>query len=160
VHDGDSMADAAIAFNHEFGADEEFVAVRGGGATLDGKPLEVTAGDGLEVVAMEATRPARMLGALERLDGRAYRIRTSGSIAVSLCYVAASRFDGMLSTRHCRSVDAAAGQLIAREAGGVVEFGERALEDTPLDLGARYHVTAARTEPDLAVLREAQQALT
>src|SRR5215207_2808992 len=159
VLDGDSMADAAIAFNHEFGADEEFVAVRGEGARLDGRPLEVIAGDGLEVVAMEATRPERMLAALELLDGRAYRIRTTGSIAVSLCYVAAGRFDGMLSTRHCRSVDAAAGQLIVREAGGGVYFGGIELGATPLDLGSRYHVVAARTEADLEVLREAQRAL-
>jgi myo-inositol-1(or 4)-monophosphatase len=159
VHDGDSMADAAIAFNHEFGADEEFVAVRGAGASLDGEPIEVLPGDGLEVVAMEATRPERMLAALETLDGRAYRIRTTGSIAVSLCYVAAGRFDGMLSTRHCRSVDAAAGQLIVREAGGFISFAELELEATGLDLGERYHVIAARTERDLEVLREAQRAL-
>lgn len=159
VLDGDSMADAAIAFNHEFGADEEFIALRGAGAVLDGEPLQVMAGNGLEVVAMEATRPERMLAALEVLDGRAYRIRTTGSIAVSLCYVAAGRFDGMLSTRHCRSVDAAAGQLIVREAGGSVAFGGTPLEATPLDLDARYHVMAARTEADLGVLGEAQRAL-
>ena len=38
VVDGDSMDDAVIGFNHEFGADEEFAAIRGGGATLDGEP--------------------------------------------------------------------------------------------------------------------------
>ena len=32
----------------------------------------------------------------------------------------------MFSTRDCRSVDAAAAQLVVREAGGVVSFGERA----------------------------------
>jgi myo-inositol-1(or 4)-monophosphatase len=156
VLDGDSMADAVIGYIYEFGASEEFVAIRGQGATLDGESVSVQPGDGLEVVAMEATRPERMLAALESLQGKAYRIRTTGSIAVSLAYVAAGRFDGMLSTRHCRSVDAAAGQLIVREAGGALGFGDLELEATPLDLGARYHVIASRTYPDLATLREAQ----
>jgi myo-inositol-1(or 4)-monophosphatase len=159
VIDGDSMDDAVIGFNHEFGADEEFAAVRGAGATLDGETISVEPGDGLEVVAMEATRPERMLAALEALDGRAYRIRTTGSIAVSLCYVAAGRFDAMLSTRHCRSVDAAAGQLIVREAGAALGFGGLPVSETPLDLDSRYHVLAARTEADLEVIREAQEKL-
>ena len=59
---------------------------------------------------------------LAALEGKAYRIRAVGSIAISLCYVAGGRFDGMLTGRACRSVDAAAGQLIAREAGAEVAF--------------------------------------
>ena len=49
-------------------------------------------------------------------------MRAVGSIALTLCQVAAARFDGMASLRRCRAVDAAAGQLIVREAGGVVAF--------------------------------------
>ena len=41
-----------------------------------------------------------------------------GSIAITLCYVACGRFDGMLSARGCRSVDAAAAQL-DRPRGGL-----------------------------------------
>ena len=53
-------------------------------------------------------------------------MRAIGSIAISLCQVAAGRADGMASLRSCRSVDAAAAQLIVRESGGVVAFsGER-----------------------------------
>ena len=40
----------------------------------------------------------------------------------ALCQVAAARFDAMVSLRRVRAVDAAAGQLIAREACGVVCF--------------------------------------
>jgi fructose-1,6-bisphosphatase/inositol monophosphatase family enzyme len=70
--------------------------------------------------------------------------------------VAASRYDGMISTRNCRSVDAAAGQLIAREAGAEVEFAGHGLDGAALDLEARYNVAAARTAGDLRILREAQ----
>jgi len=158
VATGDSMADVMFGYVYEFGAEEEFVATRDL-VTLDGRPLQAPVGDGLELIALEATKPERVLRAAELLQGRAYRIRVPGSIAVALCYVAAGRYDGMITTRNCRSVDAAAGQLIARRAGAALEFAGGGLEDATLDLTARYDVAAARTRADLAVLREAQEAV-
>ena len=158
VATGESMRDVIFGYVYEFGAGEEFIATEKE-VTLDGQPLQVPEGDGLEVVALEATKPERVLRAVESLHERAYRIRAPGSIAVALCYVAAGRYDGMLTTRNCRSVDAAAGQLIARRAGAALEFAGGGLEDAALDLSARYDVAAARTPGDLEVLREAQDAV-
>jgi myo-inositol-1(or 4)-monophosphatase len=158
VATGETMADVVFGYVYEFGAGEEFVATADG-ATLDGRELQVQEGDGLEVIALEATKPERVLKAAELLQGRAYRIRVPGSIAVALCYVAAGRYDGMITTRNSRSVDAAAGQLIARRAGAALEFAGGGLEDATLDLAARFDVAAARTTSDLAVLREAQDAV-
>jgi|SRR5829696_1323417 len=158
VASGETMADVDFAYVYEFGAGEEFVATHDR-ATLDGRALQVPEGDGLEVIALEATKPERVLKAAELLRGRAYRIRVPGSIAVALCYVAAGRYDGMLTTRNSRSVDAAAGQLVARAAGATVEFAGGGLEEATLDLAARFDVAAARTPADLAVLREAQDAV-
>ena len=79
-----------------------------------------------------------------------------GSIAITAAYVAAGRFDAMLSLRPCRSVDAAAAQLIVREAGGEVAFGDLALEEAPLGLDARYPIAAAAGERGLAIARSAQ----
>ena len=158
VATGDSMRDVTFGYVYEFGAGEEFIATEDE-VTLDGRALQVPEGDGLEVIALEATKPERVLRAAELLQGRAYRIRVPGSIAVALCYVAAGRYDGMITTRNCRSVDAAAGQLIARRAGAALEFAGGGLEDAPLDLAARYDVAAARTSDDLAVLRQAQDAV-
>jgi myo-inositol-1(or 4)-monophosphatase len=155
---GNSMADVIFGYVYEFGAREEFVATEDG-ATLDGRSLQVAGGDGLEVIALEATKPERVLRAAELLQGHAYRIRVPGSIAVALCYVAVGRYDGMITTRNSRSVDAAAGQLIARRAGAALEFAGGALEDATLDLTERYDVAAARTHGDLAVLRAAQDAV-
>jgi myo-inositol-1(or 4)-monophosphatase len=159
VAGGDSMADVSLGYVYEFGAGEEFIATLGGGATLDGEPISTPGGDGIEVVAMEATKPERVRAAAESLSGAAYRLRSPGSIAVSLCYVAGGRFDGMITTRNCRSVDAAAAQLVAREAGAALEFAGFELSEAPLDLSARYDVAAARTRADLDVLREAQDAV-
>jgi myo-inositol-1(or 4)-monophosphatase len=159
VAEGESMDDVTFGYVYEFGAGEEFVAGIDGDALLDGRPLEVAAGEGLEVIALEATKPERVLKAAELLQGRAYRIRVPGSIAVALCYVAAGRYDGMITTRNARSVDAAAGQLVARCAGAALEFAGGGLADATLDLSARYDVAAARTAADLRVLREAQDAV-
>jgi myo-inositol-1(or 4)-monophosphatase len=159
VADGDSMGDVFLGYVYEFGADEEFIATRDGGVELDGSPIKAPPGDGLELVALEASKPERVVKAAEVLQERAYRLRSPGSIAVDLCYVACGRFDGMITTRSCRSVDAAAGQLIARSAGATLAFGDGGLEEAPLDLEARYDLAAARTPGDLSLLREAQEAV-
>jgi myo-inositol-1(or 4)-monophosphatase len=159
VAEGDSMEDVTFGYVYEFGVGEEYLAVRGQGAELDGEPLAVPGGDRLELVALEAAQPERIRAASEALAGKAYRLRTPGSIAVSLCYVAAGRFDGMMSTRPCRSVDAAGGQLILREAGGELAFGDAGLSSASLGLEARYRLAAARTGVDLRTLLDAMASI-
>jgi myo-inositol-1(or 4)-monophosphatase len=159
VSSGPSMADVEFGFVHDFGADEEFMARRGEGATLDGEPARVSAvAERLEVVGVESAEPEWSLPALEALAGKVFRLRVVGAIAISAAYVAAGRFDAMLSLRSCRSVDAAAAQLIAREAGGAVGFGEGELSEALLDLEARYPMAAANSEDGLAMMRSAQLA--
>ena len=89
----------------------------------------------LEVVGLESADPRWIVGAIDALQGKAYRVRSIGSIAITLSYVACGRFDGMFSARGCRSVDAAAAQLIVREAGGEMVFVGFELEaEAALDL--------------------------
>jgi myo-inositol-1(or 4)-monophosphatase len=82
------------------------------------------------------------------------RIRAMGSIAVSMCQVAATRVDAMASLARCRAVDAAAAQLIVRESGGEVAFAGAADGplSAPLDLVPRYPVLAARSPESLQAL--------
>jgi myo-inositol-1(or 4)-monophosphatase len=157
VASGPSMAEVEFGYVYDFGADEEFWSRRGEGAFLGEVALNAEGpGYGLEVVNVEAAKPERIIPMLEELDGKAFRIRVLGSIALSLCYVAAGRFDGAVTARGCRSVDAAAGQLIAREAGAALEFWNIGLSEAALDLDARYHVTAALDEGMLETLRVVQ----
>jgi myo-inositol-1(or 4)-monophosphatase len=159
VASGPSMADVEFGFVHDFGADEEFMARRGEGARLNGAPVRVTAAaEPLEVVGIESAEPEWSLPALEALTGKVFRLRVVGAIAISAAYVAAGRFDAMLSLRSCRSVDAAAAQLVVREAGGEVAFGEGGLEEALLDLESRYPMTAANSAEGLATVRSAQLA--
>jgi len=159
IADGESLSDVALGYVYDFGAREEFVAVRGAGARLNSAALQAQGpGYGLEVVGMESAKPERVAEVAKALCGQAFRIRSVGSIAISLCYVAGGRFDGMLTGRPCRSVDLAAAQLIVREAGGSLVIPGDGL-DAGLGLDERYHVIAALEEGMLAPLDEAQRAV-
>jgi myo-inositol-1(or 4)-monophosphatase len=156
---GDSMADVRFGFVHDFGADDEFIARLGEGATVNGAAAKVATGNGkLEVVGLESAEPDWTVPAMQALSGKAYRLRVVGSIAITAAYVAAGRFDAFFSLRPCRSVDAAAAQLIVREAGGAVGFDDGPPEAAPLDLSARYQMAAGRDAAALAAVRAAQLA--
>ncbi|HEU4702552.1 MAG TPA: inositol monophosphatase family protein [Conexibacter sp.] len=158
VADGPTMADVAFAYVYDFGAGEEWTATRGEGARLDGDLLDPSlperrAADGrLELLGIEQADPRHIAAAAE-LHDVSRRLRVIGAIAVTLCQVAAARLDGMVSLLNCRAVDAAAAQLIVREAGGFVAFPR--CDDplaAPLDVAARSPVVAARSSETLAAL--------
>jgi myo-inositol-1(or 4)-monophosphatase len=159
VADGPRMADVLFGYVYDFGPDEEWVAWRGHGATLDGAALprdlpERRARDGrLELLGFESADPRWVRMCADALADAAYRLRAIGTIAVALCQVAAARFDGMVTLRNCRAVDVAAAQLIVRETGGHVAF--TACDEplgAPLDLVPHSPVVAARTVEGLAQL--------
>jgi myo-inositol-1(or 4)-monophosphatase len=90
---------------------------------------------------------------IEGLEGCAHRLRALGTIASTLCQVAGARFDGMVTLSRARGVDAAAGQLIVREAGGLVSF--TAFADrlgAPMDTTPSSPLVAARSEQGLREL--------
>jgi myo-inositol-1(or 4)-monophosphatase len=160
VAEGDTMQDVFFGFVHDFGPDEEWVARAGQGAHLDGVRLprevpERRSPDGkLEVLGVESADPRWVRAAADDLADAAYRIRALGAIAVTLCQVAAARLDAMITIKGCRAVDAAAGQLIVREAGGAVAFVD--FDDplgAPLDLEPHSPLVAARTRAALDALR-------
>ena len=159
VADGETMADVAFGFVHDFGPGEQWWAWRGEGAWLDGERLDPTLAerrgrDGrLEVLGIESADPRWIAASIEALQDSAYRLRALGTIAASLCQVAAARFDGMVSLRRSRGVDAAAGQLIVREAGGHVSFPwcDHPL-GAPLTADPASPVIAARSQHTLAML--------
>ncbi len=159
VADGPTMADVVFGFVHDFGASEDWWAWRGRGAWLDGAGLDPTlrerrGRDGrLEVLGIESADPRWIAASIDALQDSAYRLRALGTIAASLCQVAAARFDGMVSLRRSRGVDAAAGQLIVREAGGWVSFPwcDQPLS-APLTAEPTSPVIAARSTETLSLL--------
>ena len=159
VADGPTMAEVEFAFVYDFGPGEEWWARRGQGAWLNGTALDPELGERrdeegrIEVLGIESADPRWIGLSIDSLLDGAHRIRALGTIAASLCQVAAARFDGMVSLRRSRAVDAAAGQLIVREAGGVVSFPECDQPlGAPLDARPRSPVVAARSPETLAWL--------
>jgi myo-inositol-1(or 4)-monophosphatase len=152
VADGPRMADVQLGFVASLAGPEEWWAVRGAGAHHDGKRLEPLAPGSLEIVALETARPSLVVaaGALQ-----ARRVRALGSVALALCLVADGRVDAMASLRAVRSVDAAAGQLVAREAAAAVDFPEAGGLEASLGLSMRSRVLAARAPAHLERLRAA-----
>jgi myo-inositol-1(or 4)-monophosphatase len=158
VADGPTMADVHFGYVLDFGPAEEWFAVRGRGAWLNDRPLDRAFGERrvrerLELVGIESADPRWVAARASALEDVAHRLRAIGAIASSMCQVAGGRLDGMMSLRRCRAVDAAAAQLIVREAGGHVAF--IAFEDplaAPLDLAPHSPVVAARTPEALREL--------
>ena len=76
--------------------------------------------------------------------GLAGRVRVMGSLALSLCHLAAGRVDGVVCLKPARSVDIAAAQLLVRECGLAVDlFEDPPFDAAPLDLGMRSRLVAA-----------------
>ncbi|HWC27642.1 MAG TPA: inositol monophosphatase family protein [Solirubrobacteraceae bacterium] len=157
--DGPTMADVLFGYVYDFGPREEWRAVRGEGAQLNDVPIEAPPGerrlpDGrLEMLAIESADPRWIAPCVEALSETVYRVRAIGSIAISLCQLAPTRVDGMMTLWRTRAVDVAAAQLIVREAGAHVAF--PGFDDplgAPLDVEPHSPVVAARTPESLARL--------
>ena len=142
------MGDVRFGFVHDSRPARTGGPSEGEGAFLDGAPVDrcpTTASSRWS--ASRPCTPQLIPSTADALvDTGAARLRALGSIALSLCYVAAGRFDGTVSLGMSRSVDSAAGQLIVREAGGAVAFPDAAAttpSPAPLDLDMRSRVVAA-----------------
>ncbi|MFZ0887294.1 MAG: inositol monophosphatase family protein [Candidatus Binataceae bacterium] len=117
---------------------ECFVARRGGGARLNGKPIHVSRVRRLEDSMLctgfpydRRERPRFYLAFWEAFMMRTQAIRRTGSAALDLTCVACGRIDGFFEFG-LKAWDVAAGALIVKEAGGRVTN----MDGTPLDLDA------------------------
>jgi myo-inositol-1(or 4)-monophosphatase len=106
--------------------DETFAAVAGGGATLNGEPIRVSAVSRLEDAFLATgfpydrrTAPDNNTERMARFVRRALGVRRAGAATLDLAYVACGRFDGFWEIR-LAPWDVAAGILLVREAGGRV----------------------------------------
>jgi myo-inositol-1(or 4)-monophosphatase len=147
VADGPAMGDVVFGYVYDFGTGEEWTAERGRGAFLNGSALgALKPKDEIEILSFEATTTAEVAERAAQMVGHAHRLRIMGSLAISLCHLAAGRVDAVCSLKPARSVDIAAGQLLVRECGLAIDlFEDPPFEDAPLDLIGRSRVVAAGT---------------
>jgi myo-inositol-1(or 4)-monophosphatase len=160
VATGPAMGDVMFGYVFDFSSGEEWWAVRGGGAFLDGARLGAERPkDEIEILAFEATRTALVAERAAAFVGTATRLRIMGSLALSLCNLAAGRVDGVVSLKPARSVDIAAAQLLCLEAGVAVDLFEAPpFAAAPLDLIGRSRLVAAATPAGCARLATALRA--
>ncbi|MDX1690016.1 MAG: inositol monophosphatase family protein [Acidimicrobiia bacterium] len=139
---------------------EEFAAVRGAGATLDGEPMRVSARDemrrGLFVTGFPYDRHVRArtyTDAVADVIAAAQGVRRMGSAALDLAWVACGRYEGYWEF-HLAHWDIAAGRLLVTEAGGRVTDtrGDAATKDEIVATNGHLHeelrAIVARHVPD------------
>lgn len=122
----DADRQTLVAVIYEPNRNELYTAIRGGGAFLNGEPMQVTQTDTLleSIVASgfpytKHTDPDNNTTAWATFTRRVRGIRRMGSAALDFAYVAAGRFDGYWE-RSLNPWDALAGVLLVQEAGGTV----------------------------------------
>jgi myo-inositol-1(or 4)-monophosphatase len=145
VADGPSMGDVTWGYVYDFGTGEEWTAERGDGAFLKGERLGATRPkDTIEILSFEGTTTPAIAERVGDVIDLAGRVRVMGSLALSLCHLAAGRVDGVVCLKPARSVDIAAAQLLVRECGLAIDlFEDPPFDSAPLDLGARSRLAAA-----------------
>ena len=147
VADGETMDDVVFGYVYDFGSDEEWVGERGAGVRLNGELLDGTRpNEQIEILSFEATLTSSIAEKAAAMVGLAYRLRVMGSLALSLCHLAAGRVDAVCSLKPARAVDIAAAQLLVREQGLALELPEAPpFGAAPLDIEGRSRVVAAAT---------------
>ena len=150
VAEGPTMGDVHFGYVYDFGTGEEWIGERGKGATLNGERLVVRPKDTIEILSFEATLTSLVARDATKVAELAYRLRIMGSLALSLCHLAAGRVDAVCSLKAARTVDIAAAQLLVREAGLAIELFDdaRSFAEAELDLEGRSRIAAAGT-PEL-----------
>lgn len=119
----ESHGELAVGVIFDPNRDEMFSAIRGGGATLNGKPIRPSRVQTLAQSMLVASLPvavlpgdpaiARFLQVINVAQG----VQRTGSAALNLAYTASGRIDGFWSGS-LKPWDVAAGVLLVEEAGG------------------------------------------
>lgn len=125
--------EVVVGIIYEFGLDEYFYAWKGGGAWLNGKPIQVskvaTLGQSLIATGFPYTNFTYLEEFMQSMDyfmKNSHGLRRLGSAATDIAYVACGRYDGFYEYG-LHPWDIAAGILLVQEAGGKVsDFGDHA----------------------------------
>jgi myo-inositol-1(or 4)-monophosphatase len=99
-------------------SDELFLAVAGGGATLNGAPITASTGDHLAGAKFSGAK--RRLDSLAAVEPRIAAVPRIPSLALRLARVATGALDGTFAAPNSHDWDLAGADLLVHEAGGLV----------------------------------------
>ena len=123
VRTGDERLEAGVLYDPT--RDELFAAERGKGATLNGKPIQVSKTTSLAESILGTGFPSLKrhknpnIHFYHQITLRSHGVRRAGSAALDLANVACGRYDGFWEF-NLNPWDTAAGALLVQEAGGIV----------------------------------------
>ncbi len=143
VLDGNKLENLLAGYVVDLSSGKQYWAVRGEGAWCNGERIQCRTGEGIDIVAFEASHPAKDIDRILPVLKSARKIRCLGAIALDLAIMANNAIDLLLVATPSRSFDFAAGMLILKEAGGVI---------TDMDGGSITGISAGleRTVPLIA----------
>jgi 3'(2'), 5'-bisphosphate nucleotidase len=128
--------------------DKLYMAIRGGGATLNGLPIRVRMVDRKQLIMVDNYPKPR--GVAERLMRDLYcaKYLESGSIGLKICLVAEGQADVFVKDVQVRDWDVAAPHLVLQEAGGIlVQFNNQ-----PFDYRGGYERHGLIAVPSVGLL--------
>ncbi|HMQ04116.1 MAG TPA: inositol monophosphatase family protein [Pyrinomonadaceae bacterium] len=123
----ESEGEIVVGVTYDPTRDEMFAAEKGGGATLNRKPISVSAEASLSESLIVTGFPYNFKQvphferSLKEFLLRSRGVRRDGSAAIDLAYVACGRFDGFWE-EGLNPWDVAAGKLLIEEAGGRLSY--------------------------------------
>jgi myo-inositol-1(or 4)-monophosphatase len=144
---GMELGDISLGYVRNLVNGDEYHAIRGEGAFLNGGPIRSSNNNEILVLGMEP-HPNTELALRQNLAivEKDTRVRSLGCISIDLCHVANGIFDTFVDVRGkaTRIVDISAGKIIVEEAGGLItdEKG-RALDNVPIGLDNRVNFIAS-----------------
>ena len=155
---GDKISDIEKAVIIDLTTKDLYWAERGKGSFLNGTKISVSDRDKQGLIFEVDYRLRNLVESLDkykRIIKRSYRIRTLGSCALSLCQLARGSMDAYINFKETiRLVDAAAGILIVKEAGGkVFTFQGTELEEE-LSINTRFAFIASNAKLEQFIKKE------
>ena len=120
ILDGERLRDILVGYVVDLSSNKEYWAIRGEGAWCNGERIICRSSDEFDMVAFEASVPAKDIERLMPLLKSSRKVRCLGAIALDLALMGAGAIDVTAIGTPSRSFDYAAGMLILKEAGGII----------------------------------------
>jgi myo-inositol-1(or 4)-monophosphatase len=115
---------ARFAFIKNLVSGTEYWAEKGKGAFKNGRPIRTNDHEKISYLILAATpdKPRDEMIRMMNVSSHCRYTRIPGTIALDFCLVAEGNWDALVTAGRIRVLDFAAGHLIVREAGGIVEM--------------------------------------
>jgi len=142
--EGRELSGTKLGFVVNLANGDEFWARQGAGAFFNGRRLQASHSERIEILAYEANSPANDVSAILPLLPYVSRTRCLGSTALDLCYTTCGFIDLFLIPGSSRCFDFAAGKLILEEAQGIITDSQgKDLGGLPIDLQYKTSLVAS-----------------